>query len=155
MRLFLRCSEEGALGDPVGPSLVRRGSDYCAGRRARGGPRSLGWSARLRFPTRCTRRGRPVADGTEEVKVDLAVRPWHNIHMKRTNLVLDEQVLEEATRLAGNRTYSGTVNLALRDFVRRARAHRILELAGSGLWEGELGEMRQDRTQPRLKRGKP
>ena len=75
------------------------------------------------------------------------------IHMKRTNLVLDEQVLEEATRLAGNRTYSGTVNLALRDFVRRARARRILELAGSGLWEGELGEMRQDRPQPRRKRG--
>ena len=74
--------------------------------------------------------------------------------MKRTNLVLDEQVLEEATRLAGNRTYSGTVNLALRDFVRRARARRILDLAGSGLWEGELGEMRQDRPQPRLKRGK-
>jgi len=73
--------------------------------------------------------------------------------MKRTNLVLDEQVLEEATRLAGNRTYSGTVNLALRDFVRRARARRILELAGSGLWQAELGKMRQDRPQPRRKRG--
>jgi Arc/MetJ family transcription regulator len=75
--------------------------------------------------------------------------------MKRTNLVLDEKMLEEATRLAGNRTYSGTVNLALRDFVRRARARRILELAGTGLWQGELGEMRQDRPQPRSKRSKP
>jgi Arc/MetJ family transcription regulator len=75
--------------------------------------------------------------------------------MKRTNLVLDEELLEEATRLAGNRTYSGTVNLALRDFVRRARARRILELAGSGLWEGTLGEMRGDRpkkTRPRNER---
>ena len=74
--------------------------------------------------------------------------------MKRTNLVLDEQILEEATRLAGGRTYSGTVNMALRDFVRRARARRILELAGSGLWQGELGEMRQDRAQPRRKKDK-
>jgi len=68
----------------------------------------------------------------------------HPVHMKRTNLVLDEHLLEEATRLAGGRTYSGTVNLALQDFVRRARARRILELAGTGLWEGDLGSMRRD-----------
>jgi len=64
--------------------------------------------------------------------------------MKRTNLVLDEQLLEEATRLSGERTYSRTVERALGDFVRRARAGRILELAGSGLWVGELSEMRRD-----------
>jgi Arc/MetJ family transcription regulator len=75
--------------------------------------------------------------------------------MKRTNLVLDEKLLEEANRLAGGRTYSGTVNLALRDFVRRARSRRILELAGSGLWEGELAEMRRDRPRRRRKRAKP
>ena len=64
--------------------------------------------------------------------------------MKRTNLVLDEQLLKEATRLAGVKTYSETVNLALRDFVRRAKARRILELTGSGLWEGDLASMRAD-----------
>jgi Arc/MetJ family transcription regulator len=64
--------------------------------------------------------------------------------MKRTNLVLDEQLLEEATRLSGERTYSRAVNRALAEFVRRARAGRILELAGSGLWEGDLAEMRRD-----------
>ncbi|RPI29481.1 MAG: type II toxin-antitoxin system VapB family antitoxin [Acidobacteria bacterium] len=64
--------------------------------------------------------------------------------MKRTNLVLDEQLLEEATRLSGERTYSAAVSRALRDFVRRAKAGRILELAGSGLWVGDLGEMRED-----------
>lgn len=66
------------------------------------------------------------------------------IHMKRTNLVLDEKVLEEATRLAGERTYSRTVDRALAEFVRRARAGKILDLAGSGLWEGDLGRMRGD-----------
>jgi Arc/MetJ family transcription regulator len=74
--------------------------------------------------------------------------------MKRTNLVLDEKLLSEATRLAGGRTYSGTVNLALRDFVRRARARRILELTGSGLWEGHLGAMRQDTPPARSKRSR-
>jgi hypothetical protein len=30
----------------------------------------------------------------------------HILRMKRTNLVLDERLLEEATRLAGEKTYS-------------------------------------------------
>jgi hypothetical protein len=65
--------------------------------------------------------------------------------MKRTNLVLSEQLLEEATRLSGEKTYSAAVTRALEDFVRRARARQILELRGSGLWEGELAVMRRDR----------
>lgn len=65
--------------------------------------------------------------------------------MKRTNLVLDEALLKEATRLSGERTYSRTVDRALEDYVRRIKARRILDLAGSGLWEGDLGQMRRDR----------
>jgi Arc/MetJ family transcription regulator len=72
--------------------------------------------------------------------------------MKRTNLVLDEKLLDEATRLSGERTYARTVERALRDFVRRAKARRILELAGSGLWEGELATVREDRGVYRTKR---
>jgi Arc/MetJ family transcription regulator len=75
--------------------------------------------------------------------------------MKRTNLVLDEQILEEAVRVAGVKTYSRAVNLALQEFVRRAKARRILELAGSGLWQGDLAEMRSDRAaRPLRKRAK-
>jgi len=58
--------------------------------------------------------------------------------------MLDKDLLKEAARLSGGKTYSGTVNLALRDFVRRARVRRILELEGTGLWEGDLPEMRAD-----------
>jgi len=68
----------------------------------------------------------------------------HIIHMKRTNLVLDADLLEEVLRLSGERTYSRAVERALAEFVRRARAHRILELKGSGTWEGNLPEMRAD-----------
>jgi Arc/MetJ family transcription regulator len=74
--------------------------------------------------------------------------------MKRTNLVLDEQLLERATRLSGEKTYSGTVNRALEDFVRRIQARQILELAGSGLWEGSLSEMRGDLPRTKRKRRK-
>ncbi len=65
--------------------------------------------------------------------------------MKRTNLVLDERILEEATRLSGEKTYSAAVMRALEEFVRRVKARQILDLRGSGLWEGELGAMRRDR----------
>lgn len=64
--------------------------------------------------------------------------------MKRTNLVLDGQLLEEVTRMTGERTYSRAVTRAIEDYIRRYKAGRILELAGSGLWEGDLSEMRGD-----------
>jgi len=64
--------------------------------------------------------------------------------MKRTNLVLDERLLEEAVQASGERTYSRAVERALEDFVRRARARRIMSLAGSGLWQGDLSVVRED-----------
>jgi len=72
--------------------------------------------------------------------------------MKRTNLVLQENLLEEATRLSGEKTYSRAVERALEDFVRRAKARQILELRGSGLWEGDLPAMRRDRAGARRNR---
>lgn len=66
-------------------------------------------------------------------------------------------LLEEAQQLAGERTYSRTVERALEDFVRRAKARRILDLAGSGAWSGDLSVVREDRpadgSQPRKRRG--
>lgn len=64
--------------------------------------------------------------------------------MKRTNLVLDGQLLDEAVRLSGEKTYSATVQRALEDFVRRVKARQIVELRGAGLWEGDLSTMRGD-----------
>ena len=69
--------------------------------------------------------------------------------------MLDERLLEEATRISGERTYSRTVERALEEFVRRAKARRILDLAGSGLWEGNLAVVREDRGVYRTKRRGP
>jgi Arc/MetJ family transcription regulator len=71
--------------------------------------------------------------------------------MKRTNLVLREDLLEEATRLSGEKTYSKAVDRALEEFVKRHKARQILTLAGSGLWTGDVADMRGDR--PRRRRG--
>jgi len=67
------------------------------------------------------------------------------MHMKRTNVVLDERLLEEAVRVSGERTYARTIERALEEMVRRAKAHGVDQIAGTGLWTGELSEMRQDR----------
>jgi hypothetical protein len=69
--------------------------------------------------------------------------------------MLDADRLEDALRLSGERTYSAVVNRALAEFVRRARAGRILELAGSGLWKGDLGEMRDGLSVHEPKPGRP
>jgi hypothetical protein len=61
------------------------------------------------------------------------------------SLALRKELLEEAKRLSGERTYARTVERALEGFVRRNKARRILKLAGSGAWKGSLGGMRNDR----------
>ena len=40
--------------------------------------------------------------------------------MKRTNLILNEELLEKARRIAGDKTYSATVNRLLEEAVRVA-----------------------------------
>ena len=68
----------------------------------------------------------------------------YTMRMKRTNVVIDEALLEEAVTVSGERTYSRTIERALEEMVRRAKARAIDQLAGSGLWSGSLSEMRGD-----------
>ncbi len=72
----------------------------------------------------------------------------HTIHMKRTNLVLDENLLEEAARVLGAKTYSAAVNQALEEIVNVRKIQNLQQFFGKDLWEGDLAEMREDKTQP-------
>ena len=65
--------------------------------------------------------------------------------MKQATITLDEDLLEEVVRVSGEDSWSQAVSRALEEYLQRHRARRILELAGSGLWEGDLAEMREDR----------
>ena len=67
------------------------------------------------------------------------------IHMKRTNLVLDEQLLAQATRILAAKTYSAAVNTALREVIRVRKIQNIPQFFGSGIWAGNLSEMREDK----------
>jgi len=73
--------------------------------------------------------------------------------MKRTNLVLDEQLLHEATKVLGAKTYSAAVNTALAELIRVRKVQSLADFFGSGIWKGDLSQMREDRP-PRRKRSK-
>ena len=76
-------------------------------------------------------------------------RPLYHIHMKRTNLVLDEHLLTQATRVLGAKTYSAAVNTALAEIVRLRKILSLPQFFGSGIWQGDLSEMREDRPRRR------
>ena len=56
--------------------------------------------------------------------------------------MVDAELLDEAVRLSGAKTYSAVVGMALAEYVRRILARQILNLRGA--WEGDLSEMRGD-----------
>lgn len=61
----------------------------------------------------------------------------------RTNIVLDDKLVEEGLKLTRLRTKKDLVNLALRELIERRRRKRILKLEGKVEWEGSLDEMRR------------
>ena len=73
--------------------------------------------------------------------------------MKRTNLVLNEDLLKMATQVLGAKTYSSAVNTALEEVVRVRKIQRLPHFFGAGIWEGDLSEMRDDRK-PRRRRAR-
>jgi Arc/MetJ family transcription regulator len=62
----------------------------------------------------------------------------------RTNIELDDELIESAMRLYGTRSKRQTVDLALRRLVgERLDTASALALEGTG-WPGDLAEMRDD-----------
>jgi hypothetical protein len=74
--------------------------------------------------------------------------------MKRTNLVLDEHLLAEATQVLAAKTYSAAVNTALQEVIRLRKIQSIPHFFGSGIWEGDLSQMREDRARHTVKAGR-
>jgi Arc/MetJ family transcription regulator len=64
----------------------------------------------------------------------------------RTNIDIDDEVLDEARRLTGLTTKREIVDYALRELVARQRRRDLLTLRGRVHWEGDLGETRRDRA---------
>ena len=63
----------------------------------------------------------------------------------RTNIDLDEKLVNRGLKLSGLRTKKDLVNMALREFLRRKDQKKILELRGKISWKGDLDSMRRNR----------
>lgn len=62
--------------------------------------------------------------------------------MGRTNIDIDDEVLEQVRKTYGLRTKRETVDFALRRLlVTRLTSEQVLAMEGSG-WQGDLDEMR-------------
>ncbi|MGD9511692.1 MAG: type II toxin-antitoxin system VapB family antitoxin [Geminicoccaceae bacterium] len=64
----------------------------------------------------------------------------------RTNIDLDDDLLEEARRLSGLRTKKAVVDKALATFIRCAREREALAMFGKLEWVGDLAASREGRT---------
>ncbi len=64
----------------------------------------------------------------------------------RTNINIDDNLMEEALRLSGLKTKRAVVEAGLQTLVRLKRQMKILDLAGKVEWIGDLDEMREGRS---------
>ncbi len=62
----------------------------------------------------------------------------------RTNIVINDQLMEEALRLGGFKTKREAVEQALRLLIRLKRQEKIRKYRGKLQWEGDLENMRVD-----------
>jgi Arc/MetJ family transcription regulator len=68
------------------------------------------------------------------------------LDMKRTNLVLDEKVVDRAKSITGIKVTRQLVDYALRELLRHRRQRDILKLRGNVEWEGDLEKIRRGRS---------
>ncbi len=66
--------------------------------------------------------------------------------LKRTNIIIDEKLMERGLKATGIKTRRALVDHALRELLRRESQKKILELKGNVHWDGDLEEMRQMRS---------
>ncbi len=60
----------------------------------------------------------------------------------RTNIELDDDLMEQALRISKFKTKKEVVNEALRQYVAALKKKQLLFLRAEGTWEGDLEKMR-------------
>ena len=66
------------------------------------------------------------------------------VYVSRTNIDIDDELIERVMQRYGFRTKREAVDYALRRLIRKLSKEEILALEGSG-WEGDLDAMRETR----------
>ncbi len=62
----------------------------------------------------------------------------------RTNIVIDEKLMNDALKATGLKTKKEVVELGLKTLVRLDRQKQIKELKGKLKWDGDLDQMRSN-----------
>ena len=65
--------------------------------------------------------------------------------MSRTNVVLDDDLVEKCQSATGIKTRKGLIDFALREVLRHEKQKELLDLKGKVEWQGDLSEWRQGR----------
>jgi Arc/MetJ family transcription regulator len=65
--------------------------------------------------------------------------------MKRTQVMLDETLMQDCIKATGIKTQRALIDHALRELLRREKQMEILQLKGGIEWQGSLEEWRQRR----------
>ena len=60
----------------------------------------------------------------------------------RTNIEIDNQLMNEAIKLSGLKTKKATVELGLQTLVRLKKQEKFRRFRGQLAWDGDLDEMR-------------
>lgn len=63
----------------------------------------------------------------------------------RTNIILDDDIVEEAKKLTSFRTKREVIDFALRELVRQLRKKNLLSIRHKGMWRGDLLKWRRKR----------
>lgn len=66
----------------------------------------------------------------------------------RTNIDIDDKLMQEAMRCGGFTSKKNTVEAALRALVQHHEQRQILKLFGKVAWEGDLDDMRTSKHAP-------
>jgi Arc/MetJ family transcription regulator len=67
------------------------------------------------------------------------------IHIMRTNVVLDDELVAEAMKASGARTKREAIELGLKALLQMRRQAEFRQLKGRVRWVGDLDAMRRDR----------
>ena len=67
------------------------------------------------------------------------------VHHMRTNIEIDDKLMEDALRVSGAKTKREAVELGLKTLVQLRAQEKARELKGKIKWEGDLNAMRTDR----------
>jgi Arc/MetJ family transcription regulator len=65
--------------------------------------------------------------------------------MSRTNIDLNEKLVDEAMKLTNKKTKKDLVNFAVEELVRKLKRKQIMEIEGKVEWQGKLEETRKSR----------